>query len=81
MFGSSNVGYLRVYLETPDEKREVIWEANGNQGNKWLRGYKNLGTGMFRVVFEGTLLGVGGSIALDDIFLAECSLMCKYFFD
>ena len=74
MYGQ-NMGYLRVYLKTSDNKEKKVWEEYGNHGDQWLRGYKRLGTGLFQVAFDYTATSGYSLAALDSIRITDCSLM------
>ncbi|XP_038611523.1 neuropilin-1 isoform X5 [Tachyglossus aculeatus] len=68
----SHVGTLRVKLryQTPDEYDQVLWTANGHQGNHWLEGRVLLhkSVKLYQVIVEGEIgKGNHGGIAVDDI--------------
>ncbi|XP_072021501.1 hyalin-like [Amphiura filiformis] len=79
MYGAV-IGALNVYTKSTSGTSELIWSLQGSQGDLW-----HLATAQFtppnrqhfQIVYEGVRgTNVGGDIALDDISLPTCGIVC-----
>lgn len=81
MYGST-VGSLALYKKTGSSVGVRIWSRSGNRGDEWLVAQVNVWSPVrpFRVVFEGTVAGNKGDMAIDDveIFQGKCAAPGEY---
>ncbi|XP_055876552.1 MAM and LDL-receptor class A domain-containing protein 1-like isoform X1 [Biomphalaria glabrata] len=69
MYGRTS-GNLTVYTQTDIGQETILWSASGNQGNDWRSFNANITNTHgrdFNVIFQATMAGFTGDIAIDDI--------------
>ncbi|CAG5119549.1 unnamed protein product, partial [Candidula unifasciata] len=69
MYGDST-GNLTVSYLTNMGREEVLWSMTGDQGNEWRSQHVNItstGGYSFNIIFEATVAGFMGDVAIDDI--------------
>ncbi|XP_059174660.1 MAM domain-containing glycosylphosphatidylinositol anchor protein 1-like [Physella acuta] len=75
MYGRT-VGNLTVSSQSSNGRETVLWSKLGDQGNSWHSGYINITSNItssqsFKIVFEATMVGFSGDVAIDDVSLQE----------
>ncbi|KAH3887722.1 hypothetical protein DPMN_011741 [Dreissena polymorpha] len=76
MFGSQNIGPLRIYTLNSDNEKNLVWSVSGDKGENWNYANVLLGNNKnFSVIFEAQRGDQGTSdIAIDDVtFTPECA--------
>ncbi|KAH9500035.1 hypothetical protein Btru_076217 [Bulinus truncatus] len=70
-----NTGRLTVNVKPYNLAEKNIFSIQGLSNDNWIRGYAAIGrqTKAFQIVFQATVGGFYGNIAIDDIKLFKCS--------